>query len=76
MSFFWEGDSTEVRTYQNWLGDVEDLQGDVIVYFDDHGAWGWQLDVQHSENQYVCEISRANVYRIVTETRDFGKLDF
>ena len=36
--------------------------------------WGWILIPPDETHKYICEISRADVYKILEEGRGFGKL--
>ena len=34
--------------------------------------WGWLFTEDDQKQPYICEISRANIYRILQEERGFG----
>nr|AUG84451.1 contactin [Platynereis dumerilii] len=75
VRFFWEGNGQEIEGAQFWLKDEDRMNpGDHILYYTDGINWGWQVGEVTKAQPYICEINKAEIYKIIDAERglDYG----
>ncbi|KAK3105542.1 hypothetical protein FSP39_000096 [Pinctada imbricata] len=74
--YAWQGDNSDVEfgmTSGYWNQNEPNPSGGnrIALAFDNRGTYGWRMVESNRKLAFICEISQADAYKIITPERDF-----